>query len=136
MAKKRKSGGRKTGRGRMVSCSRCGRRVPIDKAKKITKRVSIVERDVARDIRKQDGYVSSTYRTAYYCISCAVASHIVDIRASNMRDSNRPEKEQKTETQILSRGMEQKTYGEKKDEIEKDRRYDNKRTSKRKGQAK
>ncbi|MCK4566319.1 MAG: 30S ribosomal protein S26e, partial [Candidatus Thorarchaeota archaeon] len=45
MAKKRKSGGRSkgsSGKGKSVQCSKCGRMVPVDKAKKHTKRVSVV----------------------------------------------------------------------------------------------
>jgi small subunit ribosomal protein S26e len=132
LAKKRKSGGRATGKGRSVQCSKCGRKVPIDKAKKVTKRISLVERDIERDIRKQDGYIPTTYRVFYYCVSCAVHTHTVNIRPDKYRDIDRPEKEQKKETQDAIRGMEKKEYGDKKDEIKKDRRYDSRRTSKRK----
>lgn len=131
MPKKRKSGGRKTGKGRVIQCSKCGRRVPIDKAKKVTKIVPLVERDIARDIRKQDGYVPTTRRTTYYCISCAVKTHVVKIRADKFRDIDRPESEQKSETQVMARGFEKKEYV-KKDEKQKFKRHDHRRTYKRK----
>jgi small subunit ribosomal protein S26e len=102
MAKKRKSGGRKSGKGRTVQCSKCGRNTPIDKAKKLTKRVSTVDRETERMIRKQKGYVPTTRRTFYYCVSCAVHRGIVKIRSSKERDAERPRAEQKTPTKKLT----------------------------------
>jgi small subunit ribosomal protein S26e len=88
MTKKRKSGGRgkgQSGRGPSVQCAKCNRTVPRDKAKKFTKNVSLVEYQVARDIRKQGGYVSTKVVTSYYCISCAVHTGKVRIRSKDER---------------------------------------------------
>ena len=88
MTKKRKSGGRSkggTGRGTSVQCSKCGRTVPRDKAKKFTKQVSLVEYQVAKDIRKQGGFVGSKTITSYLCVSCAIHSRKIKIRAREDR---------------------------------------------------
>ncbi len=88
MGKKRKSGGRsKGGQGRSgtVQCSKCGRIVPADKAKKYTKRVSAVEPQLARELRKQGSYIQTRRITQYYCVSCAVHSGKVQIRQASER---------------------------------------------------
>ncbi|MFW9907497.1 MAG: 30S ribosomal protein S26e [Candidatus Thorarchaeota archaeon] len=88
MAKKRKSSGRaKGGAGHKgtVSCSRCGRQVPSDKAKKYTRYTSIVEPQIARELRQQGSYIQSHKVTSYYCISCAVHSGRVHIRQDSLR---------------------------------------------------
>lgn len=105
MAKKRKSGGRRkgqSGRGKSVQCAKCGRKVPIDKAKKKTKRISIVDRDTEQMIRRDGGFVPTTFRTQYYCISCAVHTRQVHIRSKRDRDTARPQAEQKTATKKLT----------------------------------
>ncbi len=91
MAKKRKSGGRtkgKSGRSKSVQCSKCGRMVPVDKTKKQTKRVSLVDYQLARDLRKQGAYVPTKKITRYYCISCAVHTGKVQIREESERKSH------------------------------------------------
>ncbi len=90
MAKKRKSSGRsKGGAGRKssVQCSRCGRLVPADKAKKYTRYSSVVEPQIARELRQQGGYIQTRRTTAYYCVSCAVHSGRVHIREAKERKS-------------------------------------------------
>lgn len=88
MAKKRKSGGRSkgsSGRSGTVQCSSCGRIVPTDKAKKFTKRVSSVDPQLARELRKQGSYIPVRKVTSYYCISCAVHKGRVQIRQASER---------------------------------------------------
>ena len=88
MAKKRKSGGRKkgqSGKGKSIQCSKCGRMVPRDKAKKFTRAVSIVEYQVAKEIRKQGGYVGTKTVTSYLCVSCAIHSRKIKIRSKDER---------------------------------------------------
>ncbi|MFW9957275.1 MAG: 30S ribosomal protein S26e [Candidatus Odinarchaeota archaeon] len=90
MGKKRKSGGRSkgsSGHSGTVQCSRCGRVVPTDKAKKYTKRVSSVEPQLARELRQQGSYIQTRRVTSYYCVSCAVHAGRVNIRASSERKS-------------------------------------------------
>ncbi|MFQ6084874.1 MAG: 30S ribosomal protein S26e [Candidatus Bathyarchaeia archaeon] len=89
MTKKRKSGGRKKGRKRgrsaYVYCSACGRRVPRDKAKKVTKWVSVVEPTLAKELRGTGTRISATKMVRYFCISCAVYQGIVKVRAKAER---------------------------------------------------
>ncbi|TXT57654.1 MAG: 30S ribosomal protein S26 [Candidatus Thorarchaeota archaeon] len=88
LGKKRKSGGRskgKSGKTGSVQCSKCGRMVPADKAKKYTKRVSVVDPQLARELRAQGSYIHTRKMTQYYCISCAVHSGKVQIREASKR---------------------------------------------------
>ena len=88
MPKKRKSAGRSkgsSGKSGTVQCSKCGRIVPADKAKKYTKRVSVVDPQLARELRAQGSYIHSRKSTQYYCISCAVHSGKVQIRQASQR---------------------------------------------------
>jgi len=90
LAKKRKSAGRaKGGAGHKggVQCSRCGRIVPADKAKKYTKSVSSVEPQIARELRQSGAYIPVHRVTSYYCVSCAVHSGKVHIRDTRARKS-------------------------------------------------
>jgi len=101
LAKKRKSGGRKkgqSGRGKSVQCDKCGRTVPADKAKIVTKRVSLVDRETERMIRKAGGFVQTKMITQRFCVSCAVHRGMVNIRSRRDRDSERPHAEQKART--------------------------------------
>ncbi|MHA1916913.1 MAG: 30S ribosomal protein S26e [Candidatus Ranarchaeia archaeon] len=88
MPKKRKSGGRKGGskgqKGR-VQCAKCGRTVPSDKAKKITRWVSLVEPTIARELRQQGAIIPRQKVIENYCISCAIHTGKVKIRSRNDR---------------------------------------------------
>lgn len=84
MPKKRKSRGRaKGGKGRsdLVQCSMCGALVPKDKAKKWTSRVSLVEPSLARELRAAGAYIPQSTTMKFYCVSCAVHSGRVKVRA-------------------------------------------------------
>jgi len=88
LPKKRKSRGRgKGGKGRQkfVQCSACGRLVPIDKAKRVTRWVSILEPTLSRELRKKGAYLPKVRRTEYYCISCAIFRGIVSPRSKKKR---------------------------------------------------
>jgi len=85
---KRKSRGRsKGGKGRsgFVQCAGCSELVPRDKAKKVTRRVSMVDPALAKELRQKGAYISAPVETKYYCISCAVHRGIVKVRAKNER---------------------------------------------------
>ena len=91
MTKKRKSRGRaKGGKGSsaVVSCSNCGSHVPRDKAKKVTTRLSLVEPQLARELRAAGAYIASPTTVKYYCVSCAVHYGIVNVRAKAERRFN------------------------------------------------
>jgi small subunit ribosomal protein S26e len=88
MTKKRKSRGRsKGGKGSsaVVSCSNCGSHVPRDKAKKVTTRLSLVEPQLARELRAAGAYIAAPTTVKYYCVSCAVHYGIVNVRAKSER---------------------------------------------------
>ncbi|MCD6445390.1 30S ribosomal protein S26e [Candidatus Bathyarchaeota archaeon] len=88
MPYKRKSRGRsKGGKGRSgyVQCAGCGELVPRDKAKKVTRRVSVVDPALAKELRQKGAYISAPVETKYYCISCAVHRGIVKVRAKDER---------------------------------------------------
>jgi len=89
---KRKSRGRsKGGKGRsgFVQCASCGELVPRDKAKKVTRRVSLVPPPLAKELRQKGAYLSTAIQTKYYCVSCAVHRGIVKVRAKNERRKRR-----------------------------------------------
>ncbi len=88
MPSKRKSRGRsKGGKGSsgVIQCASCGSMVPRDKAKKVTKRLSIVDYALAKELRQKGTYIAVPTDTKYYCVSCAVHRGIVKVRAENER---------------------------------------------------
>lgn len=88
MPYKRKSRGRSKGgkgRGSLVQCSLCGELVPRDKAKKVSRRVSFIDPQLARELREKGAYIASNTQVAYYCISCAVHRGIVKVRSKEER---------------------------------------------------
>jgi len=85
---KRKSRGRSKGSkgsGGTVQCASCGSMVPRDKAKKSTRRVSIVDAQLAKELRQKGTYIAAPVDTKYYCVSCAVHRGIVKVRAESER---------------------------------------------------
>jgi len=85
---KRKSRGRsKGGKGRsgLVQCSMCGELVPRDKAKRESRRVSMVDAALARELRQKGTYIASARETKYFCVSCAVHRGVVKVRAREER---------------------------------------------------
>ncbi|HEY4675412.1 MAG TPA: 30S ribosomal protein S26e [Candidatus Bathyarchaeia archaeon] len=85
---KRKSRGRSKGSkgaSGTVQCAMCGQVVPRDKAKKVTRRSSIVDYQLAKELRQKGTYLASWVDTKYYCVSCAVHRGIVKVRARDER---------------------------------------------------
>lgn len=94
MPYKRKSRGRSKGdkgSGGFVQCAGCGAMVPRDKAKKVTKRVSMVDYALMKELRQKGAYIAAPVITKYYCVSCAVHRKIVKVRAKSERRT-RPRK--------------------------------------------
>jgi small subunit ribosomal protein S26e len=88
MPVKRKSRGRsKGGKGKsaLVQCSGCGELVPRDKAKKVSRRVSVVDSALYKELRQKGTYIASCADTRYYCVSCAVHRGVVKVRAREER---------------------------------------------------
>ena len=89
---KRKSRGRSKGgkgKGALVQCSGCGEMVPRDKAKKFSRRTSLVDPVLARELREKGTYLPTHAEISYYCISCAVHRGVVKVRAKELRRSRR-----------------------------------------------
>ena len=59
-------GGSRRGSVKLMSCESCGRSVPRDKAVDFEKRSTY-----STDLRGAENITTSTFRTIYYCISCA-----------------------------------------------------------------
>jgi len=88
MPMKRKSRGRakgSKGRGAMVQCGSCGQLVPRDKAKRVSRRISMVDSALYKELRQKGTYVSSRTETRYYCVSCAVHRGVVKVRSKDER---------------------------------------------------
>lgn len=86
--KKRTSRGRsKGGKGRstLIQCTNCSRWVPRDKAKTVTSRLSLVEPQLARELREAGTYISAPTVVKKYCVSCAVHFGVVKVRSSSDR---------------------------------------------------
>ncbi len=92
--KKRKSHGRnkgKSGNPGFVQCSHCGKHVPRDKAKKVTKNVSFIDFQIVKELRSKGTYIPRQQVINYYCISCAVHRRVVKVRAKADRKSRIPQ---------------------------------------------
>jgi len=88
MPVKRKSRGRakgSKGRSALVQCSMCGELVPRDKAKRESRRVSMVDPILFKELRQKGAYIASAQQTKYYCVSCAVHRGVVKVRAKDER---------------------------------------------------
>ena len=93
MPVKRKSRGRAKGgkgKGSLVQCQGCGQQVPRDKAKRVSRRTSLVDSLLYKELRQQGTYIASSQETKHYCISCAVHRGVVKVRNKNERRSGPP----------------------------------------------
>jgi len=73
----------------MVQCSMCGQLVPSDKAKKYTRRISLLDPVLAKELRQKGTYVSTRTETKFYCVSCAVHRGVVKVRSKETRRTRR-----------------------------------------------
>ena len=95
MPVKRKSRGRSKGskgKGSLVQCQGCGQQVPRDKAKRVSRRISLVDSILYKELREKGTYIASSAETRYYCISCAVHRGVVKVRSKNERRHGSPRK--------------------------------------------
>ena len=93
MPVKRKSRGRSKGskgKGSLVQCQGCGQQVPRDKAKKVSRRTSLVDSVIYKELRQKGAYIASSQETKHYCISCAIHRGVVNIRSKNDRRQGPP----------------------------------------------
>ncbi|TET57445.1 30S ribosomal protein S26e [Candidatus Bathyarchaeota archaeon] len=92
MPVKRKSRGRSKGskgKGALVQCSSCGQQVPRDKAKRVSRRVSVVDYALSKELRQKGTYIASPIETKWYCVSCAVHRGVVKVRSRKDRKGKR-----------------------------------------------
>ncbi|MCW4052535.1 MAG: 30S ribosomal protein S26e [Candidatus Bathyarchaeota archaeon] len=92
MPVKRKSRGRSKGgkgKGSLVQCNSCGQQVPRDKAKRVSRRVSVVDYALSKELRQKGTYIASPVETKYYCVSCAVHRGVVKVRSRDDRRRRR-----------------------------------------------
>jgi small subunit ribosomal protein S26e len=68
-----------------VQCDSCGELVPRDKAKRVSRRVSMVDYQLAKELRQKGAYIAAPVETKYYCVSCAVHRGVVKVRSKNER---------------------------------------------------
>ena len=73
----------------MVQCNSCGELVPRDKAKRVSRRVSMVDYALAKELRQKGAYIAAPVETKYYCVSCAVHRGVVKVRAKDERKRRR-----------------------------------------------
>ena len=85
--KRASRGRRKGGKGSssVIQCVNCGGTVPKDKAKKVTSRLSLVEHQLAKELRAQGAYIAAPKVTKWYCISCSIHFKVLKIRSSEQR---------------------------------------------------
>jgi small subunit ribosomal protein S26e len=76
----------------MVQCSYCGAMVPRDKAKKITRYTSLVDRRLLKELQDSGAQIARYQTTKYLCISCAVHRHVVHVRSKDDRKKSRPKR--------------------------------------------
>ncbi len=92
MPVKRKSRGRSKGgkgKGGLVQCHGCGQQVPRDKAKRVSRRVSMVDYALSKELRQKGTYIASPIETKFYCVSCAVHRGVVKVRSRTDRKQKR-----------------------------------------------
>ncbi len=88
MPTKRKNRGRGKGaKGHepMVQCDNCGAFVPRSKITRVTRRVSLVGGDLARELKKQGAYIAEAVVTKNLCVSCAIHYGVLKVRARESR---------------------------------------------------
>nr|MDO8081554.1 30S ribosomal protein S26e [Candidatus Freyarchaeota archaeon] len=90
LPQKRKSRGRakgSAGRKAVVQCSGCGKMVPRDKAKRVTRYTTMVDPMIGRELRQQGAYIPRTKEIKTYCINCAVHRKVTRVRSKDDRKS-------------------------------------------------
>jgi len=88
MPKKRKSRGRhKGGKGKeyIVQCDLCGALIPRSKAVRITKPLSIIDPQLARELKAKGAVLPTYLVTRTLCIRCAIHRGVIKIRAEKER---------------------------------------------------
>lgn len=71
----------------MVQCSYCGAQVPRDKAKRVTRYTSLVDRRLLKELRETGAQIARYRTTKTLCVSCAVHRGVVKVRGKDERKS-------------------------------------------------
>lgn len=93
MPKKRKSGGRrKGGKGKedLTQCDECGALIPRSKAVRITRPLSVIDPQLAKELRMRGAIIPRYRVTRYLCIRCAIHRGIIKIRPEAERKRRVP----------------------------------------------
>ncbi len=93
LPKKRKSRGRHKGsKGKedMVQCDECGALVPRSKAVRITRPYTVIDPQLARELRKKGAIIPVYHVTKTLCIRCAIFRGIIKIRPESERKKKVP----------------------------------------------
>ena len=88
MPVKRKIRGRRKGdKGKegLVQCDNCGAFVPRSKIQRVTRRVSLVRGDLARELKEKGAYIAENVVVKNLCISCAIHYGVLKVRARKAR---------------------------------------------------
>jgi len=93
MPKKRKNRGRnKGGKGKepRVHCDGCGALIPRSKAIKVTRRMSLIDPQLERELRNQGALIPTYKVTKYLCVNCAIFQGVIKIRPREERKRRVP----------------------------------------------
>ncbi|MEM2514620.1 MAG: 30S ribosomal protein S26e, partial [Candidatus Bathyarchaeia archaeon] len=88
MPVKRKNRGRAKGQKGSeptIQCDNCGAYVPRSKIQRVTRRVSLVRGDLARELKQSGAYIAENVITENLCISCAIHYGVLKVRAREER---------------------------------------------------
>jgi small subunit ribosomal protein S26e len=91
LPKKRKNRGRakgSKGHAELVQCDGCGAWVPRDKVVRLTRVVSPVDPQLARELTKKGTVILKSTVTKNYCVKCAV---YMGLRSQRSRDERKRE---------------------------------------------
>lgn len=68
-----------------VQCDNCGAFVPRSKIQRVTRRVSLVGRDLAKELKQMGAYIAENTIVENLCISCAIHYGVLKVRAREER---------------------------------------------------
>jgi SSU ribosomal protein S26E len=91
LPKKRRNRGRAKGakgHAELIQCDSCGAWVPRDKAIRVTKTVSPVDPQLAKELAKKGTIILKSVVTKSYCVKCAVYMGLRSQRAKEERKKN------------------------------------------------
>lgn len=73
-----------------MQCTGCGRFVPKDKVKTVTRQVSVVDFKMRKELEEAGAIIPRTTVTQNYCVSCAIHRHVLSSRPKDERKDHTP----------------------------------------------